>query len=117
MDLWVDAGQGAFGLEAEPSYENSDPKAVDFTLDSGLRLEVINKIVVRPANTMTMNQGQRSSTASVARSPVTSLRGISRIRAFAGGGASCSRDDPASNASRAKPTMVRAATERGESTE
>src|ERR1035438_9877383 len=33
MDLWVDAEQGTFGLEAEPSYETSDSKAVDFTLD------------------------------------------------------------------------------------
>src|SRR5690242_18091711 len=34
MDLWIDATQGTFGLEAEPSYENSDPHAVQFTLDS-----------------------------------------------------------------------------------
>ena len=30
MDLWVDTEQGTFGLEAEPSYETSDPKAVEF---------------------------------------------------------------------------------------
>ena len=29
--------RGRFGLEAEPSYDTSDPKAVDFTLDSGLQ--------------------------------------------------------------------------------
>ena len=29
--------QGEFGLEAEPSYDTSDPKAVEFTLDSGLQ--------------------------------------------------------------------------------
>jgi len=67
MDLWVDTGQGTFGLEAEPSYDTSDSKAVDFTLDSGLRLEVVNKIVVAPANTVTMNRAQRVSTASVSR--------------------------------------------------
>jgi prepilin-type N-terminal cleavage/methylation domain-containing protein len=68
MDLWVDAGQGTFGLEAEPSYETSDPKAVDFTLDSGLQLEVVNKTVVAPANTaITINPMQRTSTASVPR--------------------------------------------------
>jgi type II secretion system protein H len=67
IDLWVDAEQGTFGLEAEPSYETSDPKAVDFTLDGGLQIEVVNKTVMAPANTVTMNRGQRMSTASVAR--------------------------------------------------
>ncbi len=66
MDLWVDAQQGAFGLEAEPSYDTSDSKAVDFTLDSGLQLEVVNKTVVAPATTMTMIS-QPVSTASVPR--------------------------------------------------
>jgi len=65
MDLWVDAKDGAFGLEAEPSYDTSDPKAVDFTLDGGLQIEVVNRVVVAPANTVTMNRGQQASTASV----------------------------------------------------
>jgi prepilin-type N-terminal cleavage/methylation domain-containing protein len=65
MDLWVDAEQGTFGLEAEPSYETSDPKAVDFTLDGGLQLEVVNKTVVTPANTI--NRSRQASTASVPR--------------------------------------------------
>jgi type II secretion system protein H len=67
MDLWVNTGQGTFGLEAEPSYDTSDSKAVDFTLDGGLQLEVVNKLVVAPANTVTMNRAQRVSTASVSR--------------------------------------------------
>jgi len=67
MDLWVDAQQGAFGLQAEASYDTSDPKAVDFTLDSGLQLEVVNKTVAAPVNTVTMNRAQRASTASVPR--------------------------------------------------
>jgi len=67
MDLWVDAQQGAFGLQAEASYDTSDPKAVDFTLDSGLQLEVVNKTVAAPVNTVTMNRAQRASTASVQR--------------------------------------------------
>src|ERR1022692_3801804 len=54
MDLWVDTEQGRFGLEAEPSYDTTDPKAVDFTLDGGLGLEVVNKPVATPANTLTM---------------------------------------------------------------
>ena len=67
MDLWVDAQQGAFGLQAEASYDTSDPKAVDFTLDGGLQLEVVNKTVAAPVNTVTMNRAQRASTASVPR--------------------------------------------------
>jgi prepilin-type N-terminal cleavage/methylation domain-containing protein len=66
MDLWVDAEQGTFGLEAEPSYETSDPKAVDFTLDGGLQIEVVNKTVVAPANPVSRSR-QAISTASVQR--------------------------------------------------
>src|SRR5664279_3001935 len=51
MDLWVDTEHGSFGLEAEPSYDTTDPKAVDFTLDGGLELEVVAKTVATPANT------------------------------------------------------------------
>jgi prepilin-type N-terminal cleavage/methylation domain-containing protein len=66
MDLWVDAEQGTFGLEAEPSYETSDPKRVDFTLDDGLQLEVVNKTtVVAPVNTM--SRSRQASVASVPR--------------------------------------------------
>ena len=56
MDLWVDPEQGSFGLEAEPTYEATDNNAVEFTLDSGLRLAVVNKTVVSPANTMNLSQ-------------------------------------------------------------
>jgi len=67
MDLWVDTEEGTFGLEAEPSYETSDPKAVDFELDSGLQLEVVTKTVAAPANTVTINRNQQTSIASVPR--------------------------------------------------
>src|SRR5262245_23301985 len=33
MELWFDVQQGAYGLEAEPSYEANDRKAVSFTLE------------------------------------------------------------------------------------
>ena len=42
MELWVDAAQGKFGLEAEPSYEEKDPKGLEFTIDSDMRLEAVN---------------------------------------------------------------------------
>jgi prepilin-type N-terminal cleavage/methylation domain-containing protein len=65
MDLWVDAAEGAFGLEAEPSFDSSDPKAVEFTLDSGLKIQVVNKTVVAPTDTL--NRTRRASTASAPR--------------------------------------------------
>ena len=42
MEMWVDAAQGRFGLEAEPSYEAKDPKGLEFTIDSDMRLEAVN---------------------------------------------------------------------------
>jgi hypothetical protein len=42
MELWVDAAQGKFGLEAEPSYDAKDPKGLEFTIDSDMRLEAVN---------------------------------------------------------------------------
>ncbi len=40
MELWLDAQGGAYGLEAEPSYEPIDSKAVDFTLERDMQLDV-----------------------------------------------------------------------------
>ena len=79
MDLWVDAGEGTFGLEAEPSFDTSDPKAMEFTLDSGLKIEVVNKTDVAPANTVTLNRFQQPSRAStphvvLARSSLPTIR-------------------------------------------
>jgi type II secretion system protein H len=56
MDLWLDAQQGSFGLEAEPSYETSDPRALEFNLDSSLQIAVINKTVSTSANALNRNQ-------------------------------------------------------------
>jgi len=40
MNLWFDAAAGAYGLEAEPSYETTDPRAQEFTVDSDMQLQV-----------------------------------------------------------------------------
>jgi prepilin-type N-terminal cleavage/methylation domain-containing protein len=77
IDLWVNAPEGTFGLEAEPSFEASDPKAMEFTLDSGLKIEVVNKTVVAPVDTLIRNR--RVSTAStphvvLARSELPTIR-------------------------------------------
>jgi len=65
IDLWVDAADGAFGLEAEPSFDTSDPKAMEFTLDGGLKIAVVNRAVVAPA--ILLNRNTRVSTASTPR--------------------------------------------------
>jgi prepilin-type N-terminal cleavage/methylation domain-containing protein len=39
MELWFDTSQSAYGLEAEPSYEAVDPKALNFPFDNQLQIE------------------------------------------------------------------------------
>ncbi len=67
MDLWVDAAQGAYGVTVEPTYETSDPKASDFTLDKNVQIDVITSLAVN-TNTTAMTaaaMGLPPSTASV----------------------------------------------------
>lgn len=40
--LWVDAPQHAYGLAAESTSRNGDPKALDFSLDDNLQLAAVN---------------------------------------------------------------------------
>jgi len=42
VELWVDAANSTVGLEAEPSYEPQDGKAVEITLDSNVAIEAVN---------------------------------------------------------------------------
>jgi len=48
MMLWVNAETGAYGLEAETSGQNGDAKAENLTVDSTLRLSVLNAGVGTP---------------------------------------------------------------------
>jgi prepilin-type N-terminal cleavage/methylation domain-containing protein len=65
MDVWVDANNNTIGIEAEPSYEPNDPKADQWTIDSGLQIEVT---AGTPAlKNITVNPNQPVSTASVRR--------------------------------------------------
>src|SRR5262245_10003646 len=41
IDLWVDSTQNAYGVTAESSYEPTDSKAVNFTLDGEIRIEAL----------------------------------------------------------------------------
>lgn len=49
MELWLDSTRGAYGLEAEPSYETTDPRAREFTVDSDMQLQVA--LINNPAPT------------------------------------------------------------------
>lgn len=40
MELWFDTSRGAYGLEAEPSYEPADSKASTFVLDNQMQIEI-----------------------------------------------------------------------------
>jgi type IV fimbrial biogenesis protein FimT len=42
MVLWVDEKQGAYGLQAETTGQNGDPKEEDLTLDEYLKVAVMN---------------------------------------------------------------------------
>jgi Tfp pilus assembly protein FimT len=52
MLLWLDAKQGAYGLEQEPGYTDRDVKAVELKLDENVQFTVINSFPTRRA-TMT----------------------------------------------------------------
>ena len=52
MELWLDAANGSYGLEAELSYEPTDPKAIEFTLDKDVQVEVLNQSVVNSSSVM-----------------------------------------------------------------
>ena len=42
MVLWVDEKQGAYGLQAETTGRNGDPKAENLTVDCNLQITVVN---------------------------------------------------------------------------
>jgi Tfp pilus assembly protein FimT len=57
MELWVDQTQRAYGLEAEPSYEQNDSKAVGFALEKDIQLQVVsnNSLSSSPAAPLPMS--------------------------------------------------------------
>jgi prepilin-type N-terminal cleavage/methylation domain-containing protein len=70
IDLWVDPTKGIVGLDAEPSFETMDPRAVEFNLDSGVQIEVVKSTVVT-ATKMILSRLQTVSVASVPRVNLT----------------------------------------------
>jgi type II secretion system protein H len=75
MDLWVDTQKSEVGLEAEPSYDQVDPKAMNFPLENNARIEVMN-VGSTSANTLGTSKTTTTSSSKVmSRHP-----GIPRIR-------------------------------------
>lgn len=64
MTLWIDAPQRSYGLEAESSYTEEDDKAVDFTLDRDVRIEVLNTNSTSRITTASASRMISSSTSS-----------------------------------------------------
>ncbi len=48
MDLWVDTKQNTYGLSAETTGSNGDPKTETLTADSGLQITVLTTGVLAP---------------------------------------------------------------------
>ncbi len=64
MELWIDIKQGMFGLEAEPSYETEDPRAIECTVDSNLQMEALNTDLTGmapPSTTLPVRLGSSTS--------------------------------------------------------
>lgn len=51
MLLWIDTERGAYGLAAESTYTDQDDKAVEFTLDETLQIEVEPSVSTQSATT------------------------------------------------------------------
>jgi type II secretion system protein H len=68
MDLWIDTATSTFGLEAEPSYEAEDPKAVELTMDGDIQMQVINDNTLNSADSSSAATSSRTGSGS----PLTS---------------------------------------------
>ena len=68
MDLWVNSEQGTYGLEAEPSFQTSDPKREEIQMDSGLTIQAVSKLVQAPATILS-----RTQTPSIVSAPKANL--------------------------------------------
>ncbi len=81
VELWVDSQGGKFGLEAEPSYEPTDGKAVEFTLDSDMQIEAATDVSLVTANSSTGRIAPLSAAASLSsRQVLTRHPELPRIR-------------------------------------
>ena len=57
MRLWVDAEQKTYGLEEETGWDERDPKAIDFTMDHDLQVEIIAATPAKQRNSRGLANG------------------------------------------------------------
>lgn len=63
MELWVDSNGRKFGLSADPSYEETDSREVEFTLDENLQIETVAAAAaVRPTTTISSRRSSSNPT-------------------------------------------------------
>jgi len=74
MELWVDAAHQSYGLEAEPSFEANDPKAINIQMDSDMQVQAISLTSTAPASQPV------SSRSSVTPVPKSNHPNLPRIR-------------------------------------
>jgi|SRR4051812_43551091 prepilin-type N-terminal cleavage/methylation domain-containing protein len=57
VELWIDAKNGTYGLEAEPSFQPQDRKAVSFSIDPSMQLEVVRLAAAATVNAAVDEEG------------------------------------------------------------
>lgn len=67
MDVWIDANQGLYGLEAEPSFEAQDPRAATLSVEGNVVLQVGNAGPNQPASLNQLGNNFKSSHPNVPR--------------------------------------------------
>jgi type II secretion system protein H len=81
MDLWVDTQKSEVGLEAEPSYDPVDPKAMNYALENNAHIEVMNVGTASANMPLTSTGTTTSSSQTTSSSKITSRHpGLPRIR-------------------------------------
>lgn len=76
MEIWFDTSKSAYGLEAEPSYEPVDRKAIDFTLDSAMQIEFNDQNSGAHFGSL----GTASSSSSTGSAPLSNHPNLTKIR-------------------------------------
>jgi len=76
IEMWMDPQKSQIGMEAEPSYDQTDSKAMDFTLEGNVRIEVMN-VAAKTSSALGL-----STTPGTAQTPKVTSRhaGLPRIR-------------------------------------
>lgn len=80
MELWIDAKENLCGLEAEPSYEQEDPRAVQFALDPGLQVDFANVQSLLSSDSLSSTPLSNSRSGQTVRTVLSRHPDLPRIR-------------------------------------